>query len=117
MKTNKNQNKQFLDGFSKLPADVKAKIISNFTDDPQKFLNDTHQHQHQDATLQSRYQDFTENTITNYFLPYGIAPNFLIDQKIYHIPMVIEESSVVAAASSGAKFWFERGGFTCFASS
>jgi hydroxymethylglutaryl-CoA reductase len=44
-------------------------------------------------------------------MPYGIAPNFLIDGKLYHIPMVVEESSVVAAASKSAKFWYNRGGF------
>src|SRR5690606_24459280 len=53
----------------------------------------------------------SENTISNYFLPFGLAPNFLINGKIYAVPMVIEESSVVAAASSAAKFWSTRGGF------
>ena len=46
-----------------------------------------------------------------FFMPMGIAPNFLINDKLYAIPMVIEESSVVAAASKAAKFWQERGGF------
>ena len=54
---------------------------------------------------------FSENTISNFPLPYGVAPNFLINGKTYAVPMVIEESSVVAAASSGAKFWMDRGGF------
>ncbi|MFK7813211.1 MAG: hydroxymethylglutaryl-CoA reductase, degradative, partial [Maribacter sp.] len=49
--------------------------------------------------------------ITNYYLPLGIAPNFLINDKLYAIPMAIEESSVVAAASKAAKFWLDRGGF------
>jgi hydroxymethylglutaryl-CoA reductase len=44
-------------------------------------------------------------------LPYGVAPNFIINGKSYTIPMAIEESSVVAAASKAAKFWGERGGF------
>jgi len=66
-------------------------------------------HHHPD--LQETYNHFSENTITNYFLPFGIAPNFLINEKCYAIPMVIEESSVVAAASKAAKFWSERGGF------
>ena len=44
-------------------------------------------------------------------MPFGVAPNFLINGKLYTIPMTIEESSVVAAASNAAKFWLSRGGF------
>lgn len=44
-------------------------------------------------------------------MPYGVAPNFLLNGKLYTIPMVIEESSVVAAASKSAAFWLSRGGF------
>jgi hydroxymethylglutaryl-CoA reductase len=66
---------------------------------------------HPDKELQKRFDEFSENTLTNYDLPFGIAPNFLINGKIFSVPMVIEESSVVAAASLGAKFWLERGGF------
>src|SRR5690606_21828414 len=57
------------------------------------------------------HDDFIENTISNFYLPYAVAPNFLINGKYYTIPMVIEESSVVAAASKAAKFWSARGGF------
>ena len=66
---------------------------------------------HPDESTQKRFDEFSENTLTNYDLPFGIAPNFLINGKVYSVPMVIEESSVVAAASLGAKFWLERGGF------
>jgi hydroxymethylglutaryl-CoA reductase len=61
--------------------------------------------------LQQLHDDFIENTISNFYLPYGVAPNFLINNTSYAIPMVIEESSVVAAASLVAKFWSTRGGF------
>jgi hydroxymethylglutaryl-CoA reductase len=44
-------------------------------------------------------------------MPYGVAPNMVINGKTYCVPMVIEESSVVAAASSAAKYWMNRGGF------
>lgn len=66
---------------------------------------------HQDPELQKRFDEFSENTLTNFNLPFGIAPNFMINDKVYSIPMVIEESSVVAAASLAAKFWLSRGGF------
>lgn len=62
-----------------------------------------------DQEAQKIIDGFSENTISNFILPYGLAPNFLIDGHIYCIPMVIEESSVVAAASSAAKYWMERG--------
>ena len=64
-----------------------------------------------DQKLQQLHDEFIENTITNYYLPLGVAPNFLINGTYYTIPMAIEESSVVAAASKAAKFWEERGGF------
>lgn len=53
-----------------------------------------------------------ENVIGCHSLPFGIAANFLINGKDYLIPMVIEESSVIAAASNGAKHARELGGFT-----
>ncbi len=61
--------------------------------------------------LQSTFDGFSENTISNFIIPFGIAPNFVINDKSYAIPMAIEESSVVAAASSAAKYWMTRGGF------
>lgn len=66
---------------------------------------------HPDEKLQKRFDEFSENTLTNFDFPFGIAPNFLVNGKVHAVPMVIEESSVVAAASLGAKFWLERGGF------
>lgn len=61
---------------------------------------------------QQLHDDFIENSVANYLLPLGIAPNFLIDGKWHTIPLAIEESSVVAALSKAGKFWSERGGFT-----
>ena len=52
-----------------------------------------------------------ENVIGSYHLPLGIACNFKINNKDYLIPMVIEEPSVVAAASNAAKFARKKGGF------
>jgi hydroxymethylglutaryl-CoA reductase len=66
---------------------------------------------HPDAEIQELLNEFSENTLTNFPLPYCIAPNFKIDGQNYLVPMVIEESSVVAAASNAAKFWFDKGGF------
>lgn len=67
--------------------------------------------QHADPELQRVLDSFSENTLANFPMPFGIAPNFRINDRIYAVPMVIEESSVVAAASSAAKFWLPLGGF------
>ena len=53
-----------------------------------------------------------ENVVGSYALPLGIARNFVINGKPYAIPMVIEEPSVVAAASNGARLAKAGGGFT-----
>ncbi len=52
-----------------------------------------------------------ENVIGTYELPVGIATNFTIDEEDFLVPMVIEESSVVAAASYAAKLARKNGGF------
>lgn len=52
-----------------------------------------------------------ENAIGTFSLPLGIATNFRINKKDYLVPMVIEEPSVIAAASKGAKIARSQGGF------
>ena len=52
-----------------------------------------------------------ENAIGTFSLPLGIATNFKINDKDYLVPMVIEEPSVIAAASKAAKIARIRGGF------
>lgn len=52
-----------------------------------------------------------ENVVGTLALPLGIATNFQINGKDYLVPMVIEESSVVAAASKAAKIARKHGGF------
>lgn len=99
-------------GFSKLSKNEKLQWIAhNFFKDAEKVEAEIQQFTHPDESLQKILDGFSENTIANFPMPYGIAPNFVINGKIYAVPMVIEESSVVAAASSAAKFWMERGGF------
>lgn len=101
-----------ISGFSKLTKEQKINWLSTqLNDDSALMVNDMKTFWHQDSELQRRFDEFSENTLTNFDLPFGIAPNFLINGKVYSVPMVIEESSVVAAASLGAKFWLERGGF------
>lgn len=63
-----------------------------------------------DPSLQARLEEFSENTLTNFPCPYGVVPNVLVNGRALCVPMVTEESSVVAAASAAAKHWFVRGG-------
>ena len=99
-------------GFSKLTKAEKIDwVATNFTQDPKATKMLLERYWNSDADLQRLHDEFIENTLTNYYLPFGIAPNFLINDTLYTIPMVIEESSVIAAASKAAKFWMKRGGF------
>lgn len=99
-------------GFSKMTKEQKIVWLSSVVNAESADLVKNMDHfWHPDSETQKRFDEFSENTLTNYDLPFGVAPNFLINGKIYTVPMVIEESSVVAAASLAAKFWLERGGF------
>ncbi len=111
MKKN-NFSKMQVTGFSKLSKTEKINwLLKNYLSDNQEAERVIKQYWNSDKALQELHDGFTENAITNFYLPYGIAPNFLIDNKLYAIPMVIEESSVVAAASKAAKFWADKDGF------
>ena len=98
-------------GFSKLLKEEKLKLIANYFENPGEVINLLKSYWHPDSKQQQLFDEFSENTITNFYIPYGISPNVTINGKDYIVPMVIEESSVVAAASAAAKFWGERGGF------
>ncbi|WP_456420922.1 hydroxymethylglutaryl-CoA reductase, degradative [Lutibacter sp.] len=99
-------------GFSKLSKSEKIDWLSvTFFNNSDKIKKVLQQYWNSNNVLQNLHDDFIENTISNFYMPFAIAPNFVINGKIYAIPMVIEESSVVAAASLVAKFWSTRGGF------
>jgi len=101
----------YIEGFSKLSRNEKAARMGEFMDNPSNYENELQKYRFPDEKLQQQFEQFSENTLSNFHIPYGIAPNFLIDGNLYHIPMVVEESSVVAAASKSAKFWYKKGGF------
>lgn len=101
-----------ISGFSKFTKSEKIDwLISNYFQNNNYAKANLERYWNSDLALQKLHDEFTENTISNFYLPFGIAPNFLINNKIKVIPMTIEESSVVAAASNAAKFWMQRGGF------
>lgn len=99
-------------GFSKLSKDEKIDwIAKEYFSSPSEAITLLKNYWNSDEKLQKLHDEFIENTITNFYIPLGVAPNFLINNKYRAIPMAIEESSVVAAASKTAKFWSTRGGF------
>ena len=97
-----------ISGFYKLSMDERRKLLSELVklnQDEIEILN----------TLgyfkPNQIDTLIENVIGSYQLPFGLAFNFKINSKDYIIPMVIEEPSVVAAASNAAKFARKHGGF------
>jgi len=99
-------------GFSKLSKEEKINwIAKEYFSNPLEAITTLKNYWNTDEKLQKLHDEFIENTITNFYIPLGVAPNFLINGKYSTIPMAIEESSVVAAASKAAKFWSARGGF------
>ncbi len=103
---------KIISGFSKLTKEEKIDWLAKtyFNNQPE-IIQTLKQYWNVDNKLQQLHDDFIENTISNFYMPYGIAPNFVINGRDYVIPMVVEESSVVAAASLVAKYWSTRGGF------
>ena len=101
-----------ISGFSKLNKEEKITwLVENNFQNPLETTKIIKKYWNDNEKLQSLHDDFIENTITNFYLPFGVAPNFVINNKNYTIPMVIEESSVVAAAALVGKFWSTKGGF------
>ncbi|HER09818.1 MAG TPA: hydroxymethylglutaryl-CoA reductase [Bacteroides sp.] len=98
-------------GFSKLSREKKLEWLQKQAGLAEESLRQLDAHIHPDRRLQEIYEEISENTVSNYFLPFSLAPNFLINGELMTVPMVTEESSVVAAASHAARFWAMHGGF------
>ncbi len=95
-------------GFSKLDRDERFQrliSIGALSQDDVSFLNS--------YTLEPELADkFIENVIGSFQLPLGVATNFVIDGKALTIPMAVEETSIIAAASKTAKWIKEHGAIT-----
>lgn len=99
--------KSEIKGFYKLPLEERVKIVKEFADlSPEEI--ETVKGKGLDV---EQGQRMIENVIGTFELPFGVAVNFLINDTDYLIPMVIEEPSVVAAASNAAKLARPSGGF------
>lgn len=96
-------------GFSKLTREQRLKLLSESMGEDVAAALDSFLHNNPD--LQQIFSELSENYLSNYFLPLGVVPNVMVNGNIYLVPVVIEESSVVAAASRASGFWATRGGF------
>jgi len=96
-----------ISGFYKLSIEERLKIVSEFAGLSNEEIDLMKKYGALDIETANR---MIENVISTYQLPLGIAVNFLINNKDYLIPMVIEEPSVVAAASNAARMTREGGG-------
>ncbi len=97
-----------LSGFYKLSIKERQKILTgfyDFTPEELKILENFGYFTNEEINT------LIENVVGSYQLPMGIACNFKINGKDYLIPMVIEEPSVVAAASNAARIARKHGGF------
>ncbi|TFF89514.1 MAG: hydroxymethylglutaryl-CoA reductase, degradative [Promethearchaeota archaeon] len=104
-----NSYKSNLSGIYKLSIIERQKLISGLIelDDKEKQILRNFGY-----FSSTKLNTTIENVIGSYQLPLGIATNFKINGTDYLVPMVIEEPSVVAAASKAAKIARNNGGFT-----
>ncbi|MEM3833042.1 MAG: hydroxymethylglutaryl-CoA reductase, degradative [Thermoprotei archaeon] len=94
-------------GFYKLPIDERLKIVADFAGLTQDEIELLKKAGNLDLSIADR---MIENVIGTMAYPFSVAVNFLINERDYLIPMVIEEPSVVAAASNAAKWARAKGG-------
>ena len=104
--------KDRIKGFSKLSKEGKIEwLVKSYFEGNDSVIDELKSYWHINPKTQKLHDEFIENTLSNFYLPFGVAPNFQINDNLYCIPMAIEESSVVAASAKSASFWLDRGGF------
>lgn len=96
-----------IEGFSKLSREQKIKAIG---------IDESSQLILENATIKNEeianiIDELSENTLSHFPFPYGVAPNLMVNGNYLNFPLVTEESSVVAAIAKAAKFWSAFGGF------
>ncbi len=104
--SNKNKSSK-ISGFYKMSIEKRIEFVKNFSD-----LNEEEMDLFSSCLSMDVADRMIENVLGTFELPLGVAVNFHINGKDYLIPMAIEESSVVAAASNAAKLARIHGGFT-----
>ncbi len=102
----KKEKTSLISGFYKLPIDERVSFVKDFAS-----LTAEDEALFEEKLSSASADNMIENVIGVFDLPLGIAVNFQINNKDMLIPMAIEESSVVAAASKAAKIARFSGGF------
>ncbi len=100
------QYRDLFQGFSKLNREerlLRLELMGALDSDDVEYLL-------RNTPLQTELaENFIENVIGYFQMPMGVAANFVIDNKPYAIPMAVEETSIIAAASKTAKWIRENG--------
>ncbi len=97
--------KSEFEGFSKLTREERfSKLVDlgYLTKEDLLFLKDQ-------TFPETISEHLIENSIGYFHMPLGVATHFVIDNKPYCIPMAVEETSVIAAASKAAKWVSQKG--------
>ncbi len=97
-----------IEGFYKLSVSERRELLGELAGLNQEQKNAWGESGELDEDAADR---MIENVVGTYSLPIGVATNFVIDGSHYAIPFVLEEPSVVAAASNMAKRCLVKGGF------
>ena len=105
------QNRKFIRGFSKLNKEQRIDFLIERLGLTEQVRNWLYTFELDDSSFQRIIDELSENPVSNYHMPFSIAPNFLVDGIFRTFPLVTEESSVVAALGKTAGFWAEHGGF------
>jgi hydroxymethylglutaryl-CoA reductase len=96
-------------GFYKVTVQERRALVSEATGADPREIESALEQGGIDAETADK---FVENVLGTYALPYGVALNVRVDGHDHVVPMVVEEPSVVAAASNAAKMIRQGGGFT-----
>ncbi|HBL76531.1 MAG: hydroxymethylglutaryl-CoA reductase, degradative [Bacteroidetes bacterium GWF2_42_66] len=105
------QNKKLIRGFSKRNKEERIDFLIERLGLTEQIRNWLYTFESDDSDFQRIIDELSENPVSNYHMPFCIAPNFLVNGVSRTFPLVTEESSVVAALGKAAAFWAERGGF------
>src|SRR4051812_15465652 len=97
-----------ISGLYKMSLDQRCAIVAQATDTDTSQIALALQGGGIDAATADK---FVENVLGTYALPYGVALNVRVNARDYVVPMVVEEPSVIAAASNSARMIRIGGGF------
>jgi hydroxymethylglutaryl-CoA reductase len=95
-------------GFYKVTVEERRALVSEATGEDAGAIGRSLEGGGLDAETADK---FVENVLGTYALPYGVALNVRVNGHDHVVPMVVEEPSVVAAASNASKMVRAGGGF------